>query len=322
MRRGQTRRRLLWTCAFASVVTAGACVTSYASGSASSLYLTRAAPNTKVWLAPSLEGGTAGWCMTIVTREAGGGSAGCGVPSVRRGPVVAESCGGDPSSRIVAVLTTSRVAKVSVEGGRPVATHTNATLPGGLRAAAVEVTRRVGRFKVEPCPAVRALSANGSAITTHRRLRSSFGLTLPGVRRWRAPHRPPSGYCKLTVSGRGPRFFPDWGNIATEMRPSRNLLGHPLVSCVDTMYFYREEDALDAAVLLDAEAPGRRPPGLPGMKRLPGHPGVVVAPGGSESPIVARRMPGAWLAVEGTGGIGLGVKVDLLERLRGHVATR
>jgi hypothetical protein len=41
------------------------------------------------------------------------------------------------------------------------------------------------------------------------------------------------------------------------------LIGQALLSCVDVDYFYLEEYALDAAVLLDAARPGATPPPLP-----------------------------------------------------------
>lgn len=98
----------------------------------------------------------------------------------------------------------------------------------------------------------------------------------------------------------------------------RGLIGHVLLSCVDTIYIYRSEHHLTGAVLLDASDPGKTPPPLPGMRPLPGHSGIFEGPG-SSGKIVARRIPSAWLVVEEEDGIGLSVPVELLQKLHASV---
>lgn len=51
-------------------------------------YMSRPALNGRVWLMPSLIGGTAGWCMAIAnTCQGGGSSSGWGVEVTSAGPV-------------------------------------------------------------------------------------------------------------------------------------------------------------------------------------------------------------------------------------------
>jgi hypothetical protein len=56
--------------------------------------------------------------------------------------------------------------------------------------------------------------------------------------------------------------------------------------------------SLEAAIVVDASSPGIRPAAIPEMKPVSGHPGVVQSRfvGGE---LVARRIPQAWLLVEG-----------------------
>jgi hypothetical protein len=60
------------------------------------------------------------------------------------------------------------------------------------------------------------------------------------------------------------------------------------------------ETRVNAAVLLDAAHPGVTPALLPGMKPVPGYPGIVKAPS-SGGELVAHSIPSAWLVVEATG---------------------
>jgi hypothetical protein len=211
------------------------------------------------------------------------------------------------------VLTTSEVAAVSVADGPPIPTHANSTLPDGLRAAAVEVLRSKG--KPWPCPRVTPLAANGRPIRKRGKPGRPLLVTLPGVRRWTESAHPPAGVCKLTATQLPRETVAYQGDVATQIRPYRGLLGRALLSCVDTVYINREEHHLTSAVLLNAEHPGAPPPPLPGMRPLAGHPGIYEAPG-PEGERAARRTPGAWLVVEEEDDIGLRVPMELLESLR------
>lgn len=197
-------------------------------------------------------------------------------------------------------LTTSRVRAVSFDGGAPIPTSTNATLPDGLRSVAVEIRDQEGRAPPNiqgVCPRVTPLNAKLEPIRHRGKPGTPLDFKLPGTLHWERPKRPAHGACQLRATHLPPETSARWGSVATLIRPYRGLIGRALLSCVDIDYFYLEEHALDSAVLLDAAHPGATPPPLPGMKPLPGHPGIFQAPG-SEGERVARRIPGVWLVVE------------------------
>ena len=286
-----------------------------------SAYISRPVPNGHVLLVPELSGGWAGWCVATGDRTATEGSSGCGAATTTStGPIFAEGdCEEDETGIEVYALTTSEVAAVSIDGGTPIPTTTNATLPDGLRAAAVEVLRHNGRPSIEPhCPRITPLNAHGKPIRRLGKPSTPQALKLPGTRQWEAPERPPTGVCELTTTRLPPETVAEHGYVATQIRPYPGLLGRALLSCVSTVYVYHEEHRLTAAVLLDASHPGATPPPLPAMKPLAGHPGIFEAPG-AEGELAARRIPGAWLVVEEEDRIGLGVPVELLEDLRATV---
>jgi hypothetical protein len=141
---------------------------------------------------------------------------------------------------------------------------------------------------------------------------------LPGTLHWARPAQPSRGACQLTATQLPPETSARWGSVATRIQPYQGLVGRALLSCVDIVYFYLEEHALDSAILLSAAHPGATPPPLPGMSPLVGHPGVFRSPG-AEGERVARRISGAWLVVEENDGIGLRVPLELLEALRAGV---
>jgi hypothetical protein len=74
-------------------------------------------------------------------------------------------------------------------------------------------------------------------------------------------------------------------------------VAHAFTSCVDVEYDEGEGVSLDAAVLLDASDPGTTPAPLPGMTPVTGQPGIFRALSVSGT-LLARRIAGAWLAVE------------------------
>jgi hypothetical protein len=260
------------------------------------------------------------------------GGSDCGeVTTTSTGPILTEqSCDESETGIQLYALTTSEVAAVSVYGGTPMPTTTNATLPDGLRAAAIEVLRHNGHPSIGPhCPRMTPLDADGEPIRDmgKRAARLRFRKRLPGTREWDTgvpgqhpgwnARRPARGACELNATQLPRETSARWGNVATVIRPERGLVGQALMSCVDTTYFYLEEHALTAAVLLNASHPGATPPPLPGMKPLAGHPGIFATPDSQE--MAARRIPGAWLVVQEDDGIGLRVPVEPLESLRATI---
>ncbi len=285
------------------------------------VYVSRPAPNSHVLLVPELQGGWAGWCLATGYRTMTGGSSSCGeLRTTSTGPIFAEGGCEEEETRIdVYALTTSEVAAVSVDGGMPIPTTTNATLPNGLRAAAVEVLRHNGRPSIEPhCPHLIPLDTNSKPIGRKGKPSKPQAFKLSGTLKWEAPARPPRGACELTATRLPGETVAYRGDVAMHIRPYRGLLGGGFLSCVDIVYIYHEEDHLTAAVLLAASHPGATPPPLPGMKPLAGHPGIFEAPG-AEGELAARRIPGAWLVVEEEDRIGLRVPVEILEHLRALV---
>jgi hypothetical protein len=286
-------------------------------------------PNSHVLLVPELSGGWAGWSLatSYQTRTEGSGSGGP-LGRTSTGPILAEeSCDESQTGIHLYALTTSEVAAVSVNGGTPIPTTTNATLPDGLRAVAVEVLRHNGHPSIGlHCPRMTPLDADGMPIREagKRAARLRFANRLPGTKRWTRgvpgehpgwnARRPAHGACELRATQLPRETSARWGNVATVIRPEKGLVGQALLSCVDITYFYLGEYALDAAVLLNASHPGAAPPPLPGMKPLAGHPGIFEAPS-SDGEMAARRIPGAWLVVEENDDIGLRVPVELLEHL-------
>jgi hypothetical protein len=161
---------------------------------------------------------------------------------------------------------------------------------------------------------VTPLDASDNRIDKQGRLSIPLAIRLPR-RYWRPPAQPPSGVCQL-ASTRLPReTVPIEGTVATRVRPFPKLLGHALISCAETTYFYQNEHDLPTAVLLNAADPGAAPSDLPGMKPLAGHPSVFEAPPDT----FARRISGAWLVVEEEDDIGPSVPVELLEDVHATV---
>jgi len=305
---------------------------SLCSTTAAGPYVSRPVPNSHVLLVPELQGGWAGWCLATGYRTAMEGGSGCGaVTTTSTGRIFAEQgCDESETGIHLYALTIREVAAVSVYGGRPIPTTTNATLPDGLRAAAVEVLRHNGHPSIGlRCPRMTPLDANGKPIrdTGKRTARLRFATRLPGTKRWDRgvpgehpgwnARRPAHGACELRATQLPRETSARWGNVATAIRPEKGLVGQALMSCVDITYFYLGEHALTAAVLLNASHPGATPPPLPGMKPLAGHPGLFEAPDSQE--MAARRIPGAWLVVQENDGIGLRVPVELLKSLRATI---
>ena len=294
-------------------------------------YASRPTPNSHVWLVPELQGGRAGWCLATGYQTEKEGSSGCGgVATPATGPIFADQgCDESETGIHLYALTTREVAAVSVLGGTPLPTTTNSTLPDGLRGVAVEVLRHNGQPSVEQlhCPRMTPLDADGKPIRNRGKSRLTFARTLPGTKRWDrgVPGEHPGwnarpeahGACELKATRLPRETSARWGSVATVIKPEKGLVGQALMSCVDITYFYLDEHALTAAVLLNASHPGAAPPRLPGMKPLAGHPGIFEAPDSQE--MAARRIPGAWLVVQEEDGIGLGVPVEILEGLRARI---
>jgi hypothetical protein len=167
--------------------------------------------------------------------------------------------------------------------------------------------------------AVVALDRAGQVLPT----RSPAMSFLSATRFWQVPSpsnphpggasHPLSGACELAAHGL-PTLTPEWGNIATTVQPVVGAEGELLLSCNSTEY-YLDNWPLEAAVLVNAQHPGRPVGPIPGATRVPGHPGVVnVVLGNPPGDITARRVGNAWLVVEGARN--LAQRLRVLDALR------
>jgi len=130
---------------------------------------------------------------------------------------------------------------------------------------------------------------------------------------WQRPSRPPRGPCRLDGT-QLPGLTAQWGHVARRIRPFADLLPPALVSCIDTEY-HLDNWPLDAAVVLNAAHPDEPPKPLHDFQPVPGHPTDFQGPAWHH--MVARRIPGAWLVVEG--GRDLQQRLTVLEHLRASI---
>jgi hypothetical protein len=282
-------------------------------------------------MSPYLNAGETGWCVGVISTERSrfrGWSEGCG--GIPGAPIVAESFE-DPEPKHATLnwaITTTAVGAVRF-GDRIVRTRPEARLPNGFRAAVEIVAPRYGpspgterevsrthpRLEARRRPRLaEALDAHGKTI--HYRMAETL---RPGSRPswiqntvyWAPPQTPPDLPCSIHFRPlSGPE--PQWGNVATEIRPIDGVPSSAFVSCADTEFYWRHSP-LEAAVLLNAVHPGSEPSPLPQMQSVSGHPGVFDAPGGVQGHLTGRRIGGAWLVVQG--GDGLTQRLALLNHL-------
>lgn len=274
-----------------------------------------------VVLVPHVGGGEGGWCMVQPRAHFGPGPC---EEEPGTGSILAESWRGSGSSGSAPVakgvaVTTSAVASVSVNGGRPIPTRSEAVLPSGVRTVSVELHgSQQPRSEMEfALPKVRRrfmpMNSLGVAIP-----RTGGGQVLSfkaPARTWRAPKREPAGLCGL-----GPNVVDDLrelgGTVATRAVSAEGVPGEPLLSCISVRYGVGGS-SLMASVLLDARHPGMAPELLASAQPVPGRTGVFSALGDAGA-IAARRIPGAWLVVSGGT---LNQRLDVLIRLHGEVHT-
>jgi hypothetical protein len=100
-------------------------------------------------------------------------------------------------------------------------------------------------------------------------------FTLPNSY-WQAPQEPPAqGRCAMRSSLAGVRT--DWGQVATEIAPDRNITTPGWFTCLHTWYTLSGA-SYETALLLNAKSPGSAPAPLWGAIPVPGHPGIVQIP--------------------------------------------
>lgn len=278
-----------------------------------------------VSLSPNLEGGQAGWCVTIFEKN-GAATGTCGPLPTFNHPLLVGTSGwtrGESNTTTIEI-TAPRVAYFLVNGTRRVATKTLPGLPYGLRVVIIHTPRHGRRgplrgspdrlaaiaFKLKP-PTIVPLDALGKPIA------ESHDYGAVWFRDWNRPAAPLKGPCQLHVSGFG-GVAAEWGQVATAIRPyPAPIIGRGFLSCIDTEY-YIPGRGMRAAVLLDAANPGASAPAaIPGLNPIPQAPGLYNSAGGlaSHGPITAKREGNAWVIVAGGGRDAEEARIRLLRHL-------
>ncbi len=285
-----------------------ACATTFAvctgCGESSATVVANRRAGAEVLLLPVLRGGTAGWCVTDTPGH------GCPVSRLKAGPIIAESWIAQGSKKTAEgfALTRSDVAAVAISGSSPITTRSEPGLPQGLRAAVVKVRGAWAREVTTPSlfgepphkapeglPRFTPLDSAGKPLAQQDEDGVMVERELAG-RGWSSPATEPPGECELRAANlRG--LVAKAGFVVARAEPVSGLIGDPFLSCASTSYSY-EGWPLVGSVLVDAESPGSRPGLLPHMRLVAGS-SVVVDALGSNGPMVARRVPGAWLVVSG-----------------------
>jgi hypothetical protein len=267
-----------------------------------------------VRLSPNLEGGQAGWCVTVFEKGAGTGS--CGPLPTFSHPLLSASSGWTHGDRYMTTteITAPRVAYFLVNGTRRVATKPLPGVPYGLHITIFHTPLhgspdRLGTVALRS-PTLVPLDALGKPITES----SNYGVSW--FRDWNPPAAPLGGPCQLHVSGLA-KATPEWGQIATVIHPyPAQIVGRGFLSCVDTEYFIPGY-GMRAAVLLDAANPLRaRPAAIPGLAPIQQAPSFYNGAGDFQfGPMTARREGNAWIVVAGGGRNAEEARIRLLRHL-------
>ncbi len=263
-------------------------------------------------LYPGLEGGWVGWCVTV---SASARHTRCPVDPAAAGEIGYESWEAGGSGTVGLAIAGESAEAVSVDEADTAELTTPVAGVTGVTAALVEIPAafpaKSGWFD-EFSRVQHGLRNSGSRGWGGPQ--RNYAKALPASS-WQAPQAPPAGACALTathLAGLRPRF----GHVVTSLAPTPGVAGGGYASCIDTEYSFAHS-SLDAAVLLDAAAPGQAAPvALPGEAAVRHHPGLYSAPGWN-GPLLGRRVGHAWLVVEG--GAKLKQRIEVLSHLRARV---
>lgn len=215
------------------------------------------------------------------------------------------------------VLTSGQGVAISVDGGPPIPTRALPSMPFGLRAAMYTLTGLPLTPKgVRPAqPSVVALDANMQPLPLPPEAEAMTRSPVLETRNWERPAPPARGVC--SISAHGPLGLEtELGSVASLLHPLRGVPGDPDITCATTTYSWQSESNLIASVLLDADHPGRTPAPISAFAPVLAHPGLF-ATRQDEGVLVGKRVPGAWLVLEG--GESLRERLALLAHLGAQV---
>jgi hypothetical protein len=297
-------------------------------------------------VAPSLQGGNVGVCITVVDNANCNGP----LPSASY-PVYGGGGGYSPeekvgsSGEIDAIFVGPGVAAMRVAHVGTFKAETAPGLPPGARQ--IVFYRPPGsRGTVIPPGSLHQilqsseLAKRGPDLT--ETLLNAAGRTIPvgaspvftlANSYWQGTQTPPAdGRCAMSSSLS--RVRTEWGQVATDIAPDRNITRPGWLTCLHTWYSL-DGSSYETAILLNAKSPGSPPAMLWGAVPLAGHPGIVQIPPvereihyrlpkypGREltsrevfiPPTVARRVGPAWVLVRN--GSSVAQRIALLDSIR------
>lgn len=275
----------------------------------------------KIELTPDLATGQIAWCTTLElldnTKATTFGSGGC---SGRNGPLAAPSVAAGQRNRIFLFdLLTANVAAVRVSGSpRLLLPVTNRALPRGWKVAVT-----TGPLVLPPTITFHGQHAAVTNPSQSQQLPTLTPLdaslkplpintgphTISLAVRVVSPLDPPANPCSIRVLPL-PGLTAVRETVLRDTPPTRIQTGERgYLSCASVELTYDHQPVI-AALLLDAEHPGRRPTPLPDTHPLAGSPGTFVGPGAEEvgfmrfgfdetAVLTARRHGDAWLVLQG-----------------------
>lgn len=284
---------------------------------------------------PNLGGirlGTSGLCLTVYIPD-GRSDGMCGIPYPRAGYPIVEApewglrvSGG----RVFVLLAAHDVATVRVGELAVITAQAVPGLPPGDHAIAFRLNAATaGRviplsWTTTPPVSLVAYDSAGHPIPFDQTTKNQvWGGSSPAV--FDSPT--PPGRCAVAFSLPG-QFFTLVGYFNVSTIVAQAAAGpDELMSCLSNGYRLAtpyDNTYLTVAVLLDARAPGHRPPPIWDATPLAGHPGIVkaTAQASYNEAFVARRVGNAWLVVTIAQATTLSQAAALKQSLEVLAATR
>jgi hypothetical protein len=297
----QTRRlrRSVWLAAagllFAAVASAGVVAVTSSEhsqplvGRAQGLGTAGVIAEYRIAFYPRLAAGHADWCWSVAVRsrrDASGGG-GCGPAASGKSALIAGGGMGSTDPRVRSLnwlVVDDAVAQVRLADGRTIRPRADPLIPYGWRSV---VWLGAGLDE-----RVRLLDAQGRELPANNLAGTRAAGTRPLATRTVDPRAPGSG-CAIRVL-RAPNVHPLEERVISERLPPRASINARAFRACAAVALQAHGVRYRAAVLIDAEDPGRRAAPLPGMPANTGRTPTMA--GGN---ITARRFGRGWLVVQG-----------------------